>query len=711
MSNGDGRAAADRANPFPALGRRLDDESGGLASAGHETLNRALLLALIVAILYFAGAKIGLALTFSPFPLAVLWPPNAIVFGALLLAPTRWWWVLLLAVLPAHLFAEVQESVPVSMVLCWYVSNMSEALIGAGLVRYLAGRPTRLDTVHGVTVVCCGAAVAAVISSFLDATFVTVIGWGRAEFWALWKTRVFTNTLSSLMFVPVAIAWSAGIRQLRQAEPARLVEGAILFAGLATVGILAFDSSLTNASSLPTLLYLPIPFFVWASLRFGPAVASTAFTLIAVLAIWGAGHGQGPFLHAVAREDTLPIQVFLLSVAVAVLFLGAMVQERKAAIQSMGISQELFATAFKSSPDAMAISRSADGHVIVANDRWLQLLSYPRQFFGPPRLIPLVAHLAEEDRPKLLSAMGVGSEVRDLELGLCNLDGPARRVLVSVRPIELQNAPCLIYVVRDISAQRHAESEAREQRLQLTHLTRVASLTTFGGTLAHELTQPLAAVLNNAQAAELFLEHDPVDTAEIRSALADIADAAKRAGLVIDHLRLLMQKGEAKLGPVDLNRLVGDIVQFAHGVLVSGQVAVTVNLAPDLPRISADAVQLEQLLLNLISNACDAMKRKDPAQRGITVKTLHASDGCVELLVTDTGPGLDPATLDLIFDPFYTTKENGLGLGLSISRKLAEAHGGTLSVESRRGAGATFRLKLPALQRETETASMDQFSA
>ena len=131
----------------------------------------------------------------------------------------------------------------------------------------------------------------------------------------------------------------------------------------------------------------------------------------------------------------------------------------------------------------------------------------------------------------------------------------------------------------------------------------------------------------------------------------------------------------------------------------------------EIPRVRCYAGQLNQVFLNLLMNACDAMKRKDPAQRGITVKTLHASDGCVELLVTDTGPGLDPATLDLIFDPFYTTKENGLGLGLSISRKIAQAHGGTLSVESRRGAGATFRLKLPALQRETETASMDQFSA
>jgi C4-dicarboxylate-specific signal transduction histidine kinase len=300
----------------------------------------------------------------------------------------------------------------------------------------------------------------------------------------------------------------------------------------------------------------------------------------------------------------------------------------------------------------------------------------------------------------------IGSGLRDLEVGFSDSNGLARRVLVSVTPIELQSASCLINVVRDISAQRHAESEAREQRLQLTHLSRVASLTTFGGTLAHELTQPLAAVQNNAHAAVLFLEDDPVDTAEIRLALADIADAAKRAGLVIDHLRLLMQKGEAELAILDLNRLVANVIQFAHGVLVSGQVAVSVELAPELPQIAGDGVQLEQLLLNLISNACDAMKHQEPSQRGIAVNTVHAPDGSVELLVTDTGPGLEATTLDLIFDPFYTTKGNGLGLGLSISRKIAQAHGGTLTVESRRGAGATFRLKLPG-QRESQAASVD----
>jgi C4-dicarboxylate-specific signal transduction histidine kinase len=283
--------------------------------------------------------------------------------------------------------------------------------------------------------------------------------------------------------------------------------------------------------------------------------------------------------------------------------------------------------------------------------------------------MPLLAHLIDADRPKLLSAMGDGrSGMRDLELGLYDAHGVTRRVLVSATPIVLQGSPCVVNLVRDISAQRHAEAEAREQRLQLTHLSRVASLTTFGGTLAHELTQPLATVLNNAHAAVLFLEEDPVDASEIRLALADIADAARRAGLVIDHLRLLMKKGEAELGVVDLNRLVADVIEFAHGFLSSSQVNVTVDLARDLPQIAGDAVQLQQLLLNLISNACDAMKDQDPAQRGVSVTTLLAADGSVQLLVADTGPGIDDSGLDLIFDPFYTTKANGLGLGLAISR-------------------------------------------
>jgi len=708
MTKGDGATVLDQAQAFSLLGKD-DDKLGDLAAARSGPLRSRFFLALVVALCYFMGAKLGLALTFAPFPLAVLWPPNSIVFGALLITPTRLWWVLLLAVLPAHLLAETQESVPVSMVLCWYVSNMSEALIGAGLVRYLAGQPTRLDTVHGATVVCCSAAVAAVFSSVLDATFVTAIGWGKAEFWALWKARVFTNTLSSLMFVPVAITWAAGVKQLWQADQARVLEAAILFAGLATVGILAFDSTLTTASALPTLLYLPVPFFVWAALRFVPAVASTAFTLIAALVIWGAGHGQGPFVHAVASQDTLPIQIFLISVGVLVLFLGAMVQERQAALQNLQLSEELFATAFKSSPDAMAISRSVDGQIIVANDRWLQLLSDPQVLPGPPPPIPLLAHLVVADRPKLLSAMsGSGSAVRDLELGLSDFKGVVRRVLVSITSIKLHGTPCLVNVVRDISAQRHAESEAREQRLQLTHLSRVASLTTFGGTLAHELTQPLTAVLNNSHAAALFLDQHPVDMAEIRSALADIGDAAKRAGLVIDHLRLLMHKGEAEFGIVDLNRLVADAVQFAHGVLVSGQVALRLDLASNLPQITGDRVQLEQLLLNLISNACDAMKHQEPAQRAIAVSTAQATDGSVQLLVTDTGPGVDITGLDLIFDPFYTTKKHGLGLGLAISRKIAQAHGGTLSLESSQGAGARFRLDLPS--RRESNMSVDPTS-
>ena len=423
------------------------------------------------------------------------------------------------------------------------------------------------------------------------------------------------------------------------------------------MGILAFDSTLTNAGALPTLLYLPIPFFVWAALRFGPAVASTAFTLIAALVIWGAGHGQGPFVHAVAREDTLPIQVFLISVAVPVLFLAAVIQERQAAIQNLRISEELFATAFKSSPDAMAISRSVDGQVIDANDRWLQLLSYQSAGTGSPPLIPLLAHVADADRPKLLSAIADGSRC-----AIWSLACTTSAALLAGCSSQSRRSSCRASLAPSMSCATSPRSDAPNGKpgskaSSSPTSRRVASLTTFAGTLAHELTQPLTAILSNAQAALRFVGHDPVDIAEVRETLTDIADAGKRAGHVIHRLRLLMKKGETDSGIVDLNKLIADVMEFARGLFVTGEVAATVNLSSDLPQIAGDRVQLQQLLLNLISNACDALRHQDPAQRGITVSTSLTSDGSVQLVVSDTGSGIDATGLDLVFDPFYTTKE------------------------------------------------------
>jgi PAS domain S-box-containing protein len=654
--------------------------------------------ALAVATTYYAGAKIGLALTPSPFPLSILWPPNALLFAALLLAPMRWWWMLLLGALPAHLLAELQGGIPATMVASWFVSNVSEALLGALFVRWLSGPSPGLGTVRGVVVFCCGAALGPLLSSFLDAGLVKLAGWGVSDYWTLWRVRLLSNLLATLTFAPVVITWAAADpMRLRDLGRARWVEGATLTVGLLAVSIVAFDAGMWNPESSPSMVYLPVPFLVWAAMRFGPSLTSASFTIVAFLVIWGAGHGRGPFLHAVTHEDALPVQLFLITIAVPLLLLAALTEERRHAMRDLRASEELFSTAFMSSPDAVAVSRRSDERIIEANDRWLDLLGYGRGQLATGSVEPLSSHVNAADREKVRALTRDLPNVRDAEVTLRDCQGELRQVLVSITAVGVRDQDCVLCIVRDVTAQRRAEQEAREQRQQLTHLSRVASLADFSSSLAHELNQPLTAILSNAQAALRFLAREPVNLPEIRSILGEIADADKRAGLLIHHLRLLMKKGDEEFVRIDLNQLVKDVLDFAHGEFVTRNVQVCASFSPDLPQINGDAVQLRQLVLNLVSNACEAMQQQERRERQLGVTTLHGRDG-VLLVVTDTGPGIAADKLDRIFEPFFTTKENGLGLGLSICRKIARAHGGTLVAEDRNGDGANLRLVLPPAQ-------------
>ena len=243
---------------------------------------------------------------------------------------------------------------------------------------------------------------------------------------------------------------------------------------------------------------------------------------------------------------------------------------------------------------------------------------------------------------------------------------------------------------------RHrAEAEVEERRKEVTHLTRIAILGEFSGALAHELNQPLTAILSNAQAAQRLLAKTPVDLDEVREILSDISNDDKRAGDVINHLRVMMKKGEAKLLPLNLNDLANDVLELAHSELVERNVALATRLTPDLPDIRGDRVQLQQVLLNLIMNACEAMSDTDSRDRSLVVSTAHDDDSNLRLTVADRGPGISSDLVDRIFEPFVTTKARGLGLGLSISHSIVVAHGGQLWVANNPGRGASFFVSLP----------------
>ena len=656
---------------------------------------RPLRAALWVGVTYFAGAKVGMALTFAPSPLAVLWPPNALLFGALLLVPTRWWWWLLLGALPAHLLAELQAGVPLTMVLGWFASNMTEALIGATIVRRFSGTSNHLGSARAVTVFFCAAICAPVLSSFLDAGLVRLNGWGSAGYWSLWLARVPSNLLSVLTFVPVMITCAAlDPAQLKAFTPRRRLEATALIVGLLLVGFIAFDAGLFEHESM--LLYLPVPFLIWAAMRFGPAMTSASFTIVVFLVVWGATHGQGPFQGAARHDDALPVQLFLITIAVPLLWLAAVMHERRQAESRLQASEQLFSTAFMSSPDAIAIGLRASGRIIEANQRWLDLLGYERDHLARSEVAPLIGHVAEDASAKALALADRDGGIRDAEVPLRDRSGRLRQALVSLTPVAVQGQACTLYVVRDITQQRQSERDAREQQRQLAHVTRVASMSGFSSSLAHELSQPLTAILSNAQAALRFLARgDPLEVNEIRTILHEIAEADKRAGQLIQHMRQMLRRGDLELADLDVNELAAQVLSLAHGEFVTRGVDVTTRFSSSLPAVRGDRVQLQQLLLNLVSNACEAMQHAT-ANKVLTLRTLQAPDGSVQVVVSDNGPGIASAQVDTIFDAFYTTKANGLGMGLPICRQIAQVHGGSLDLDPPDGSGASFRLSLPA---------------
>jgi PAS domain S-box-containing protein len=254
----------------------------------------------------------------------------------------------------------------------------------------------------------------------------------------------------------------------------------------------------------------------------------------------------------------------------------------------------------------------------------------------------------------------------------------------------------VLSIVRDVTDRKRAEIEAGAQRLELAHLSRVAVLGELTGTLAHELSQPLTAVLSNAQAARRLLDRSPVDAAELKDALDDIIKNNRRAGAVIDRLRALLRKEDAPRQLVNLNDLAREVVELAHGELLLHHVTVTNALMPEAPVVRGDRVQLQQVVLNLVLNACDAMTNTPVPERQLVLGT-RAENGFVELLVSDHGVGIPKGDLERVFEPFVSFRKRGLGLGLTISRSIVDAHEGSIRAENNADGGATFRCFFPVV--------------
>ncbi len=302
-------------------------------SRDRATLRRSLIVALLVAVGYYLTAKIGFAFGLQPGSVSTLWMPNSILLAGLLLVPRRSWWIILVAACPAHFASEVQSGVPTAMVLSWFVSNSFQALFGAFFICKFVADGLRFDKFRDLTIfLFFGAFLAPFLSSFLDVALVKLNGWGTSSFWEIWRVRCLSNILATLTLVPVIITWvRGGFTAARNAPWWRYLEAGLLTAGLFAVGLSVFSSQHELADNTPSLLYWPLPFLLWATVRFGPQGVSTALLLVMFLAISGATHGQGPFVEHSAAANAMSIQWFLIVVSIPLMALAAVIQERRRA--------------------------------------------------------------------------------------------------------------------------------------------------------------------------------------------------------------------------------------------------------------------------------------------------------------------------------------------------------------------------------------------
>jgi len=291
---------------------------------------------LLAGISYYFGTRIGFAWTPIGQPNSTFWPANAILLATFLLAPRRTWWTLLLAVLPAHLIAQLHAGVPVWTSVGWFLTNTSEALIGAFCITQLSHPKSTFGSVRGVFIfVVFGVLLAPLATSFLDAAAVVITGWGR-NYWPLGIGRFWTNSLAVLTLVPVIVLSGLnGLASIRRVSVARYSEAALLAVGTVLVAVLIFGSPLLSPSATPALLYVPLPFLLWAAARFGLGGLSLSLLSIALVSMWYTIHGREPFPYVSMAQNVLSLQILFCVVAVPLMFLSAVMAEARRTQESL----------------------------------------------------------------------------------------------------------------------------------------------------------------------------------------------------------------------------------------------------------------------------------------------------------------------------------------------------------------------------------------
>lgn len=361
--------------------------------------------------------------------------------------------------------------------------------------------------------------------------------------------------------------------------------------------------------------------------------------------------------------------------------------------QQLLANERQFRALFLQSPDAIFVE-SLEGEVLDVNQAACQLHGVDRDELVGKHVMDLVPleHQAavRRDFPNLVN--GTTDLVEGLSL---SVDGKSVPVEIRAAHLQYQHQPALLLHVRDISARRAAEEQSDELRAQLTHLQRLNGVGEVASTLAHEVNQPLGVIANYAGRCAELVEEGAGQPEDITAALSAINEQALIAGQITQRLRAFVSRHQAKRTATNINDLVQDVRRLLHGEAARHHASLELDLQPALPDIVVDSIQIEQVLFNLVRNSIDSLGDDADQNRNITVRTSQ-DNGHVCVEVADHGCGIERDELESVFEPYFTSKPDGLGLGLSICRTIVKSHSGSIAAESDPARGTIFRMTLPA---------------
>jgi PAS domain S-box-containing protein len=663
------------------------------ASARHPASGRLALQVLLVGVICSLSTELGFANKIPPHYISVLWPTGAILFSVLVVAPVRHWWAYIVAAYFTSLVRDAQAGFPISAVL-FVLAGVLEILIAAVGVRRFAGGLRAFESLQSLLAYLL---VAVVLAPFVS-SFVAALAGARESYWFYWRVWFMSEALAYLTLAPAILS---GILAARTAaakvSSRRVVEACLITGGLLAVGVRVFFWPAATDVSVPALVYLPLPLLLWAAVRFGPVGVNTSLLIVAVLSISATVRGGGPFVTESPAENVLALQSFLVVVSLPLMFLAALIAERRARVEVLRESEARFRSMADTAPVLIWMADQG-GRRTFFSKTWLD-------FTGRTLAQELgdgwAAGIHPDDRERYLATYAGAFDARrefTTELRLRRHDGEYRWVLDKGVPRLAPDGMFLGYIgcADDIGERKRAEAEAAQYRERLAHVVRLHAADEMSAALAHEITQPLGAIENYALAARRRAAEESPDFARVTDLLDKLIGQATRAGDVVTRMRGMVQRHELEPKEIDVERTVRDCVDMVKTDCELRDIGIELRPAVGLPAVVADEIHLQQVMLNLLRNAMDAVELPQPGVfREITVETGREGPDTVWVQVADRGVGIAEGQLEHVFESFYSTKPHGLGIGLAICRKLIEAHGGALWAAHNPGGGAVFRFTLP----------------